>query len=102
MRVPQDLSIVGFDNIPQAAFTCPSLTTIRQLKLDMGRRGAELLLGLIEKKIEPISPPPLEVILVVRESTGPVRAARMGASTHNGRDRQREMQPEQASSRTEG
>ena len=72
LRVPQDLSVVGFDDIPQAAFTCPALTTVSQPKLDMGRRGAELLLDLINGKGLPVVVGiPLEVRLVIRESTGP-------------------------------
>jgi len=72
LRVPQDLSIVGFDDIPQAQFTCPSLTTVQQPKLQMGRKGAEVLLNLIDGKspaMEDIRP--LKVQLVVRESAGP-------------------------------
>ncbi len=72
LKVPRDLSIVGFDNIPQAAYTCPALTTVRQLKLDMGRQGAELLLDLVENKALPESRTPVDVKLVVRESTGPI------------------------------
>ncbi|MFQ5855047.1 MAG: LacI family DNA-binding transcriptional regulator [Anaerolineae bacterium] len=72
LRVPQDFSIVGFDDIAQAAFTCPALTTVAQQKFDMGRRGAELLLGLIAGKTLPVgAQTPLEVRLIVRESTGP-------------------------------
>jgi LacI family transcriptional regulator len=71
LRIPQDLSIVGFDDIPQAQFTCPALTSVQLPKLEMGRKGAELLLSLIDGK----SPPqeglkPLKVQLVVRESAG--------------------------------
>jgi len=69
--VPDDFSIVGFDDIPQAAFTCPALTTVSQPKLDMGRRGAKLLLDLIDGTGPPVEGDvPLEVRLVVRESTG--------------------------------
>lgn len=69
--VPDDFSVVGFDDIPQAAFTCPALTTVSQPKLDMGRRGAELLLDLIDGTGPPVEGDvPLEVRLVVRESTG--------------------------------
>ncbi|MCI0484059.1 MAG: substrate-binding domain-containing protein [candidate division NC10 bacterium] len=72
LRVPNDISIVGFDDIPQAAFTCPALTTIAQPKFDMGSCGAELLLTMIAKKAAPAGlEKPLEVELIVRESTGP-------------------------------
>jgi LacI family transcriptional regulator len=72
LRVPYDFSVVGFDDIPQAAFTCPALTTVSQPKLDMGRRGAELLLDLIDGEVPPVEVDvPLKVGLVVRESTGP-------------------------------
>jgi LacI family transcriptional regulator len=70
IRVPQDFSVIGFDDIPQAAYTCPSLTTIYIDKTEMGRRGAQLLLAMIEeKKPEPELLLPMEVRLVKREST---------------------------------
>jgi LacI family repressor for deo operon, udp, cdd, tsx, nupC, and nupG len=73
LDVPRDFSLVGFDDIAQASFTCPSLTTVYLPKYEMGQRGANLLISLIEKR----KPPkelltPLEVKLIVRESTGPV------------------------------
>ena len=73
LRVPEDVSVVGFDDIPQSAFTCPALTTVRQPKHEMGCQGAGLLLDLIDGK----SPPEgtigtLGVELIVRETTGPV------------------------------
>jgi LacI family transcriptional regulator len=75
LRVPEDFSIVGFDDIPEADFTCPALTTIRQAKYDMGRRGAELLLRMIEGNGLPVAEAPLLVPrLIVRESTGPAPA----------------------------
>jgi len=76
LRVPQDISIVGFDDIPQAKFTNPALTTVQQPKLEMGKKGAELLLNLINGKPtlkEGLKP--LAVQLVIRESAGnePIR-----------------------------
>jgi DNA-binding LacI/PurR family transcriptional regulator len=71
LNVPDDFSLVGFDDIAQASFTCPSLTTVLLPKYEMGQRGAELLISLIEKRktsSEPLKP--LEVKLVIRESTG--------------------------------
>ncbi len=71
-KVPDDLSVVGFDDIPQAAFTCPALTTISQPKLEMGREGVSLLLDEIKESTLTSNPNPLlPVKLIVRESTGP-------------------------------
>jgi LacI family transcriptional regulator len=70
LRVPEDLSVVGFDDIPQSAFTCPALTTVRQPKDEMGKRGAEILFELINGEISSSKiDPPLDVELVIREST---------------------------------
>jgi DNA-binding LacI/PurR family transcriptional regulator len=70
LRVPQDISIIGFDDIPESAFTIPALTTIRQPKLAMGCRGAEVLINLIERQLTTSRPTqPLAVQLVIREST---------------------------------
>jgi LacI family transcriptional regulator len=72
--VPDDFSVVGFDDIAQASFTCPALTTVFQDKFNMGKQATNLLIKLIEKQDlieEELSP--LEVYLVVRESTGPAR-----------------------------
>jgi len=75
LRVPLDVSIIGFDDIPQSAFTVPALTTIRQPKFEMGCRGAELLIDLIDKKkhTSPVNSP-LDVQLIVRESTACVNS----------------------------
>lgn len=73
LKVPQDLSIVGFDDIIESTYTYPALTTIHQDKFGMGRQGMTLLLDLIKGKIEnkPMQLQPLELNLVLRESTGP-------------------------------
>src|SRR4029077_115018 len=48
LRVPEDISVVGFDDIPAAAFHHPSLTTIRQPLQRMGELAAEVLIAKIE------------------------------------------------------
>lgn len=66
--VPRDLSVVGFDDIPEAAYFTPPLTTVRQDFAELGRRTLHLLLGRIEGEIGPtrvvVAPE-----LVVRSST---------------------------------
>jgi LacI family transcriptional regulator len=74
LRVPQDVSVVGFDDIQSAAFCTPSLTTVRQPLNEMGKTGARILL---ERIANPTAEYPQEVVMepefIVRESTGPVR-----------------------------
>jgi DNA-binding LacI/PurR family transcriptional regulator len=70
LHVPDDLSVVGFDDIPLAEHLAPPLTTIRQDPIAAGRAAARLLLARLrgEAAVTPALPPPF---LVVRESTGP-------------------------------
>jgi len=71
LRVPQDISVLGFDDIPGAAFHMPSLTTVRQPLNRMGEVAAQTLLDRIENKKEYPSEIAIEPELVVRESTAP-------------------------------
>ncbi len=72
LRVPQDLSVVGFDDIPAAR--AAGLTTVRQPLVDKGREAAQLLLDIIGGGAGREITLPTE--LVVRESSGPVPADR--------------------------
>jgi LacI family transcriptional regulator len=69
LRVPQDVSVVGFDDQPHSAHTTPPLTTVRQPLLDMGAAAARLLIGALAG--EPWRVPTFKTELVVRESTAP-------------------------------
>jgi LacI family transcriptional regulator len=73
LRVPHDVSVVGFNDIPMVAQTTPPLTTLRLPLHAMGVAAAERLLALLsgEEVAEPIVMP---VELVRRASTGPVGA----------------------------
>jgi len=75
LSVPGDVSVVGFDDILSAAYATPSLTTVRQPLLEMGKRGAQVLLERIANREQEF---PAEISMmpefVVRESTGPVTA----------------------------
>src|SRR6185436_17974893 len=49
LRIPDDISIIGFDDIPQASVVYPKLTTVRQPLDEMGQTAVKLLLEQIEK-----------------------------------------------------
>jgi DNA-binding LacI/PurR family transcriptional regulator len=68
LRVPEDLSVVGWDDGPAAATANPPLTTVRQPQREKGRLAAELLVRALAGD-EPSSPRPLPTELVVRSST---------------------------------
>ncbi|MER3437261.1 MAG: hypothetical protein C4346_06535, partial [Chloroflexota bacterium] len=53
LRVPDDLSLVGFDDIPEAAWVQPALTTVRQPTREKGTTAAELLIALVNRTGEP-------------------------------------------------
>ena len=78
LRVPDDISVVGFDDLSTAAYFVPPLTTVRQPVGEMGDLSARALLLLIEKR-EPLIQPPA-VSLVVRESTRPLSAPALRAA----------------------
>lgn len=69
LRIPEDLSVVGYDDLPMAAWTTPALTTVRQPIVEKGRLAASLLIRRLQGK-PVVSPPPLKTELVVRASTG--------------------------------
>jgi DNA-binding LacI/PurR family transcriptional regulator len=76
LRVPDDVSVIGFDDVLSAPYGIPSLTTIRQPLRDMGKTGAECLIKRIN---HPKAAYPRQIVvepeLVIRESTGPARSA---------------------------
>jgi LacI family transcriptional regulator len=73
VRVPEDLSVVGFDDSEQAAIVTPALTTVRQPLAEMGRMAVSLLLRLLEnQRVEGLNVE-LQTRLVVRDSTAPPR-----------------------------
>jgi DNA-binding LacI/PurR family transcriptional regulator len=73
LRVPGDLSMIGFDDLEITRYTCPTLTTIAQPKEEIGRAAVQRLIELLEGSApdgKRILIPPM---LVMRESTSPNR-----------------------------
>lgn len=71
IRVPEEVSIVGFDDLPFAQLLTPGLTTVRQPAEDMGRQAATLLLDLLENKTDGCDNGVLPVSLQIRNSVAP-------------------------------
>ena len=71
LSVPEDVSVVGFDDVPECAFFTPPLTTVRQDFAELGRRGVQLVLARLRGErhdAEPVLPQ-----LIVRGTTRPPR-----------------------------
>ena len=88
LRVPEDISVIGIDDIAMAAHTNPPLTTIAQPKYRMGRVAMRTLRQMIQGQ-----PPPedgytlMESPLIVRESTGPAPVKTRMDITHESWER---------------
>lgn len=76
LRVPEDVSVVGFDDIQTAAYHNPRLTTVRQPLREMGRIAARVLLERIDTPGRQDSFVVVDPELIVRDSTGPAKAAK--------------------------
>ena len=71
LRIPEELSVIGYDDMHFASCICPPLTTIRQLKKEIGIEAAELLLARLETPTAECIPPAksiLPVSLIARDS----------------------------------
>jgi LacI family transcriptional regulator len=79
LKVPADLSICGFDDMAAATLVWPQLTTVRQPIAEMSGAAAELL---IARNREPVARL-LDFAIVVRDSTGPVRAGKANPSAED-------------------
>ncbi len=73
LRVPEDISVVGFDDISIASFSIPPLTTVRQPLEKMGKIAAQTLLDRIEERTDFAPEIAVEPELISRRSTGPPR-----------------------------
>ena len=67
ITVPQELSVIGFDDIRMASYVTPPLTTIHQPKIELGHLATEVMLDLLQKR--PVQNHVLQPTLVIRAST---------------------------------
>ena len=70
IAVPEELSVIGFDNIKMASYLTPPLTTIHQPKIEMGRLATQVLLDLLHNR--PVQNYVLPPALISRASTAPL------------------------------
>ncbi len=80
LRVPQDISLIGFDDLYIAQYTDPPLTTVRQPMRQMGRMAMETLLHLLTGS-ESVQSVKVPGELIIRESTAPPRDSNMPKET---------------------
>ncbi|WUR12215.1 substrate-binding domain-containing protein [[Empedobacter] haloabium] len=80
IRVPEDVSLVGFDDLPGSSYTAPPMTTVRQPLYDLGKAATNALLSLMGREAFDEGVAPVE--LIVRETTLPV--ARQDKRGHAG------------------
>jgi LacI family transcriptional regulator len=73
LDVPGDVSVIGFDDIPEAARTTPALSTVRQPIQQMGSAAVELLIALMDGRIPETTHVRLPTSLVIRGTTAPPR-----------------------------
>ncbi len=76
LRVPRDVSVIGFDDIKAAAYTLPRLTTISQPLAELGRVATKNLLNRIHGTENESDEIKMEPRLVIRESTGPAKVSK--------------------------
>ena len=88
-RVPDDIAVVGFDDIPSAPYFDPPLTTVHQPTYELGQVAARTLIDLTHGGVPPSEPIRLATHLVIRQSCGAAIAAKGGnapeAQTHRQR-----------------
>ncbi len=70
LRVPEDVAVVGFDDLPQAMVTFPFLTVAAQPAFEMGRRSVGLLFERVADPDRPVQDVVLPTELVLRRSSG--------------------------------
>ena len=70
LKIPEDIALVGYDDIPEASYTTPSLTTIKLPKIELGKIAVEILVNHLNGKKQVALKKVLSTELVVRQSCG--------------------------------
>jgi LacI family transcriptional regulator len=88
-KVPENLGVVGFDNIPESAFFCPALTSVQQDQYNVGKVAVEEITRIIESRwqgLEPIEPKSimLSPTLIVRRSSQRLANEHKGGGSASG------------------
>jgi LacI family transcriptional regulator len=73
IRVPEDISVTGFDDIPFTQHTIPTITTVRSPRTELGVEAWNMLHRIMGGEVVAATPPMLKPELMVRDSTGPAR-----------------------------
>lgn len=81
LRVPDDISVVGFDDIELSRFTQPPLTTIRLSRDELGRKAFDALYETVEGQQSTGQEIKVSTTLVLRESTAPVKVRSSAQAT---------------------
>lgn len=71
LKIPEDISVIGFDDLPMSAYTTPALTTLRQDRIALGKCGYYTITCLLNHL--PVESMQLRAPLIVRDSTGSVK-----------------------------
>jgi len=69
LKIPRDIAVVGFDNIPLTYMTSPTITTVNQPKYQLGIYSCSMLIQHINKDISPIESMKLDTEIIIRESS---------------------------------
>jgi LacI family transcriptional regulator len=83
LSVPEDIAIVGFDDLPQTSFIMPPLTTVHQPSVEMGMRATEMLIDQIDGKDCQPTHLMLSTTLIVRQSCGAIRQGGRVSQAYN-------------------
>jgi LacI family transcriptional regulator len=73
LRIPDDVSVIGYDDLPMCAYTAPPLSSVRQPTEGIGALITELLINTIERGNSAPSQMSVKTELVIRESTAPLQ-----------------------------